>query len=211
MNRLQGTCAGLAALLGAAVLPAAADPAPDTWHGGSVDVIVADPGPVPAGLVEYDEDVAGVLPGVGWANVFGYELRGRTGPYQYGTSATTGAHWCVGSERFADARIAVPHNVSLTFFRMWGFDGSTTEDITAFLFESCLPSVSAGTPVNTVLQEIGSTGDPGAFSVVGNANSPATDLLNCTYHVRVRFGANCAGGGQTTVRKLRVQYSPPAP
>lgn len=207
MNRLQGTCAGLAALLGAAVLPAAADPVPDTWHGGSVDVIVADPGPVPAGLVEYDEDMAGVLPGIGWVNVFGYELRGRTGPYQYDTSATTGAHWCTGTERFADSRIELPHNANIEFFRMWGFDSSADHDVTAFLFESCLPTLSAGPLVNTVLQEISSTGTPGAFTVTSSPGAGPTNLATCTYHVRVRFGASCGGGGSTTVRKLRVQYS----
>lgn len=207
MNRLQGTCAGLAALLGATVLPAAADPVPDTWHGGDIDVIVAEPGPAPAGLVEYDADMAGVLPNTGWVNVFGYELRGRTGPYEYATSDTTGAHWCLGSERFADSRIAVPHGVSLTFFRMWGFDNDATHDLTAFLWSSCLPNLSSGSPVNTILQEISSTGTPGAFSVVANANTAPTDLQTCTYHVRVRYGVNCGGGGQTTVRKLRIQYS----
>lgn len=207
MNRLQGTCAGLAALLGAVVLPAAADPVPDTWHGGEVDVIVAEPGPVPAGLVEYDQDIAGVLPGIGWVNVFGYELRGRTGPYQYATSATTGAQWCTGTERFADSRIELPHNANIQFFRMWGFDNSADHDVTAFLFESCLPNLGAGSPVNTVLQEITSTGTPGAFTVTSAPGVGPTNLETCTYHVRVRFGVNCGGAGQTTLRKLRVQYS----
>lgn len=207
MNRLQGTWVGLAALLGAAAMPAISGNAPDTRHGGGVDVIVADPGPAPAGLVEYDEDMAGVLPNTGWINVFGNELRGRTGPYEYATSDTTGAQWCLGSERFADSRIELPHNANIQFFRMWGFDNDATHDVTAFLFESCLPNLSAGAPVNTILQEIGSTGSPGAFTVTSSPNAGPTNLQTCTYHVRVRFGANCGGGGQTTVRKLRVQYS----
>ncbi|MBX3725900.1 MAG: hypothetical protein KF823_08280 [Xanthomonadales bacterium] len=207
MNRLQGTCVGLVALLGAAVLPVAADPALDTWHGGSVDVIIAEPGPALAGMVEYDEDMAGVLPNTGWVNVFGYELRGRISPYAYTTSATTGAHWCTGSERFADSRIELPHNANITFFRMWGFDNSADHDVAAFLFESCLPNLSAGNLVNTVLQEITSTGTPGAFTVTSEPNAGPTNLETCTYHVRVRFGVGCGGAGQTTLRKLRVQYT----
>ncbi|MDZ3823563.1 MAG: hypothetical protein U0S76_08165 [Pseudoxanthomonas sp.] len=207
MNRLQGTCAGLAALLGAVVLPAAADPVPDTWHGGEVDVIVAEPGPAPAGSYTTEEELAGLIPDTGWVNVFGYELRGRTGPYQYSTVGTNGAHWCTGTERFASARIEVPHNATLTALRLWGLDSSADHDVTAFLFESCLPNLSAGSPTNTILQEVTSTGTPGAFTEVAFFSSGPTNLETCTYHVRVRFGENCGGTSTTSARKVRVVYN----
>jgi hypothetical protein len=207
MNRLHCTCVGLAATLAVAAMPAGADPAPDTWHGGGVDVIIAEPGPVPAGLVEHDEDVTGILPSTGWVSVFGIDLRGRTGPYEYTTSDITGAQWCTGTERFADSRIELPHNANITFFRMWGVDNSADHDVGALLMESCLPNLGPGDPVTTVLQDITSTGTPGAFSVTSSPGAGPTNLETCTYHVRARFGAGCAGGGLTTLRKVRVQYT----
>lgn len=206
MNRLQCTCAGLAALLWLAVPPVVASSAPDTWHGGGPDVIVFEGGPADPEAIELDDEIAGVLPNTGWVTVLGIELRGREGPYQYETGATTGAQWCTGTERFADSRIELPHNATIQFFRMWGFDNSADHDVAAILFESCLPTGS-GTPVNTNIELIQSTGTPFTFTVTSAPNFGPTDLQSCTYHVRVRFGADCGGGGQTTIRKMRVQYA----
>lgn len=158
---------------------------------------------------ENGEEVRGVLQNIGWVNVLGFELRGRTGPFQFATGDNTGALWCTGgSERFADARIDVPHNAQLTFFRMWGFDNSADHDLAAFLRESCLPDFATGAPVNTTLTEISSSGSPGTFTETIDLNfeSIVTDTRRCTYYVRVRFAAGCADSGQLTVRKLRVQY-----
>lgn len=197
----------LALLLCAAWSSLMAEPYMDSRHGGSIDVLLAVPGDPLDPQLEQDPGIADAPPNVGWANVLGYELRGRTGPYQYGTSELTGAQWCTGTERFADSRIAIPHNAQIQFFRMWGFDSSADHDVTAFLFQSCLPDLGSGSPINTVIMEISSSGTPGTFTVTSAPNFGPTDLATCTYHVRVRFGADCAGGGQTTVRKLRVQYS----
>lgn len=210
MNRWRKVQAGLAAVALSGAGSAVAQSLPDTWHGGGQDVIVLEPSIAEHGVEEMDPGARGEFPGVGWVNVLGYEFRGRSGPYQYGTSPITTAHWCEGSEEFADARIDIPHNATISFFRIWGLDGSADHDVTAYLFESCLPDISAGSHTNTVLQEISSTGTPGAFTVTSSPSAGPTDTRTCTYWVRVRFGgvgSNCAAGGTTSIRKARVQYA----
>lgn len=158
---------------------------------------------------ENGDAVRGTASSVGWVNVLGFELRGRTGPFQFQTGDNTGALWCTGgTERFADGRLDLPDNAEIEFFRMWGFDNSADHDLTAFLRESCLPNLGAGAPVNTNLAEISSSGTPQTFTeTIGlTLDPPVTDTRNCSYFVRVRFAQNCADGGQLTMRKLRVQY-----
>ena len=210
MNRWRRVRAGLTAvaLSGVAGL-GVAQQAPDTWHGGGHDVIVLEPGGAWQGVEEMDPGARGVLPNFGWVNVLGYEFRGLTGPYEYETNPTNAAHWCTGSEEYADARIDIPHNARISYFRIWGLDGSEGQDVAAFLFESCLPEVAPGTPVNTVVQGLWSTGTPGAFTLTSAPDFGPTNTRNCTYWVRARFGtvnSNCVGGGSTTIRKARVQY-----
>lgn len=146
----------------------------------------------------------------GWASVFGFEFRGRTHPFEYTTSNTTGALWCTGGgERFAEARLDVPDNVRLTFLRMWGFRDIAARDLTVFLFESCLPNLSAGSPATTALGEVDGGAASGTFTTsVFLTDEPVTDTRSCTYWARVRFDGGCTGGGQATLRKVRVQYEP---
>jgi hypothetical protein len=208
MNRWRIACTGLMALsLSGFAASGQAWAAPDTWHGGGEDVIVLEP-VFRDDVMEYEDDVRGVLPsGVGHVTLFGYDLRGRTGPYQYEATTESGAQWCTGSERFADARLDVPHNVNITHLRIWGFDGSADHDVAGILFRSCLPDMEAGTQTNTNLGTAASTGTPGAFTEAITISTEPTNTNLCTYYVRARFGVDCAGVGQTTFRKARVQYS----
>ena len=210
MNRWRRVCAGLTAvaLSGVAGL-GVAQQAPDTWHGGGDDVIVLEPAVADPDRIEFDESVErGSLPtGIGWVSALGYELRGRSGPYQYEATTESGAQWCTGTERFADARLDVPHNVNITYLRLWGFDNSADHDVAAILFRSCLPSLSAGPMENTNLGTVTSTGVPGLFTEVIPISTDPTNTNLCSYFVRARFGDDCAGGGQTTFRRVRIQYS----
>lgn len=158
---------------------------------------------------ENGDAVRGGSSSTGWVNVLGLELRGRTGPFQFQTGDNTGALWCTGgNERFADARLDLPHGAEIQFFRMWGFDNSVDHDLTAFLRQTCLPDLGAGAPVNTNLAQLDSSGTPGTFTetISLSLDPPVTDTRRCNYYVRVRFATNCADGGQLTMRKLRVQY-----
>lgn len=207
MNRWRAVVVALLAVgLAGVSLHSQAQSGPDTWHGGGHDVVVLEPRVPAPDVVEQDPGTLGVLPNTGWVSVLGYEFRGRSTPYEYGTNATNAAHWCEAGDRFADARIDIPHNATIQFFRMWGLDSSVDHNVAAFLFESCLPNLNAGAPVNTNLQEIGSSGATGPFTISSSPFVGPTDLERCTYFVRVRFGAGCAGEAQTTVRKIRVQY-----
>lgn len=208
MNRWRAVGVALLAVGLSGVSPRSqAQSGPDTWHGGGHDVVVLEPKAPTLDVVEHDPGTLGVLPNIGWVSVLGYEFRGRRTPYEYGTNATNAAHWCAAGDRFADARIDIPHNATIEFFRMWGLDSSVGHDVAAFLFESCLPNLTAGPPVITNLHQIASSGAPGPFTVSSFPNVGPTNLERCTYFVRVRFGEGCAGNSQTTVRKVRVQYS----
>jgi hypothetical protein len=153
---------------------------------------------------------SGLITNPGWASVSGFEFRGRSHPFAFTTSDSTGALWCTGgSERFAEARLDLPHNVRLEFLRMWGFKQQPNPDLTVFLFESCLPNLSAGSPQTTNIAEVSGGVATGEFSAVtGLAEPPLTDTRNCTYWARVRFDEGCVAGGQLTLRKVRVQYRP---
>jgi hypothetical protein len=158
-----------------------------------------------------DAVIAGVLPNTGWVSALGFEMRGRHSTFDFATSTAVGSMWCLtGSEdRFADIRLHVPHNARITFFRMWGFDGSNDHDLTSFLFESCLPSLSAGSPTNTQLAQLQSSGNPGSFTETTSLPSPepVTDTRNCTYWARARFANDCQNGGVLILRKFRIQYT----
>lgn len=208
MNRWRTVNVSLAAvaLLGTGAL-GLAQPAPDTWHGGGHDVIVLEPAAAEDGVVEFDSEVMGGISSPGWVTIFGYDLRGRTGPYEYAATTESGAQWCTGTERFADARLAVPHNVNITHLRLWGVDSSADHDVAAILFRSCLPSLSASPMTNTNLGTVTSTGTPGLFTEVITISTDPTNTNLCSYWVRARFGTNCAGAGQTTFRRARIQYS----
>lgn len=158
-----------------------------------------------------DAVIAGVLPNTGWVSALGFEMRGRNSTLDFATSTNVGSMWCLtgSKEQFADIRLHVPHNARITFFRMWGFDSSTDHNLSSFLFESCLPSLSAGPTTNTVLAQLQSSGTPGSFTETISLASPqpVTDTRNCTYWARARFANDCQDGGALILRKFRIQYT----
>lgn len=205
IDRLILMLAGIATLWLSDAVHSETPPALPDDHGGVhlVEQLVLEQ------VDENGEAVRGGASNVGWVNVLGFELRGRTGPFQFETGDNTGALWCTGgTERFADARIDLPHQAEIQFFRMWGFDNSADHNLTAFLRESCLPNLGAGSPVNTNLAQLDSSGTPGTFTETTSLfpDYPVTNTRTCNYYVRVRFAPDCADGGQLTMRKLRVQY-----
>lgn len=210
MNSWRKVQTGLVSVaLSSAVGVVAAQAAPDSWHGGGNDVIVLESvGGDPDYIGSDAPGERGTLPtGVGWAHVFGYELRGRTAPYEYAAITDSGAHWCTGSERFADARVDVPHNVYITHLRLWAYDNAAGHDVAAILFRSCLPTVDPGDPQNTILGMVSSSGSPGDFTNYVNISAEPTNTNLCSYFIRARFGTGCGGGGETTFRRARIQYS----
>lgn len=158
-----------------------------------------------------DAGIAGTVPTTGWVSALGFELRGRTSAFDFASSSQLGSMWCVtgSAERFADVRLDIPDSARITFFRMWGFDGSAANDLAAFLFESCLPNLAAGQPVNTNLAQLTSAGASGDFTATTAlaAPQPVTNTRLCTYWARVRYAPDCAGGGTLILRKFRVQYT----
>lgn len=197
-----------------AVASLSASPAEDNGTTGEWRMHVGAPGAMATLDVEFDPSdagPAGVLPNTGWVSALGFEMRGRNSTFDYASSTPVGSMWCqsTSTENFADIRLHVPHNARITFFRMWGFDGSADHDLGSFLFESCLPNLSAGAPVNTVLAQLTSSGSPGSFTETTSlaAPQPVTDTRNCTYWARARFASACQPGINLILRKFRIQYT----
>lgn len=205
----------LTAVLAVATL--SASPIQDNGATGEWRMHVGSPDAQTTLDVEFDPadaGIAGVLPTTGWVSALGFEMRGRNSTLEYATSTAAGSMWCLAgsTENFADIRLHVPHNARISFFRMWGFDGSADHDLASFLFESCLPNLSAGAPVNTILAQLASSGSPGSFTEVVSLATPqpVTDTQDCTYWARVRFGTvgtTCPAGGNLILRKFRIQYT----
>lgn len=186
----------------------------DNGTTGEWRVHTGSPGTVHEMEVEVDPSdavIAGVLPNTGWVSALGFEMRGRNSTFDFATSTNAGSMWCINGsvEQFADVRLHVPHNAQITFFRMWGYDGSTDHNLSSYLFESCLPNLSAGAPTNTILAQLDSSDSPGNFTETTALASPqpVTDTRNCTYWARARFANDCQGGGDLILRKFRIQYT----
>lgn len=202
--------------LGTALVVASLFSAQVNDNGTTGDWLVhsGDPDAVHELDVEFDPSdsvISGVLPSTGWVSALGFEMRGRNSTLDFATSTNAGSMWCVtgSTEQFAEVRLQVPHNARISFFRMWGFDGSVDHNLASFLFESCLPNLSAGNPTNTNLAQLQSSGNPGSFTETTSLASPqpVTDTRNCTYWARVRYANDCQNGGGLILRKFRIQYT----
>lgn len=160
-----------------------------------------------AGAGWAQETAQGPAP-TGTVTVLGFEFRGDRTPFDFATGTDSGALWCTGAVDTAHARLRLPHGATLREFRVWGADSSAGNDLRVGLIQSCLPNLlPASGPVNTELAVVLSTGTPGSFAqTLVLQPDLVVDNRDCTYWVRVRFAAACAGGSQLAIRKARVRY-----
>ena len=144
-----------------------------------------------------------------------HEFQGRTSGFAYGSNGLQ-IHCTSANEPFADALFHLPHGAFLDFVRWWGFDNSS-ENMTLFIQEDCLPDFSAGSVTFTSLGSDSSSGTPGNFSDFINIDR-TVDNMSCTYKARVRFdnsgaGSPCSEGNNLRLSKVRAhwnrQISPP--
>ena len=66
-----------------------------------------------------------------------------------------------GTEIFATAEFQLPQGANLSGFRWWASDTNAAQDLTIFFESVCLPTFSAGTPVNTIIGQDSTTGSGG--------------------------------------------------
>jgi hypothetical protein len=114
------------------------------------------------------------------------------------------------AENFAEAQVEIPNGAILEILRVWWQDTNATQDISFFLFETCVPFAGPGPNAQTTLASVSSSGSAGDGSTA--LALPAGTTANsdeCTYRVRARFGnGSLTGPGDATLRlyKARVQW-----
>ena len=128
---------------------------------------------------------------------------------------TADGRWCeVGSSNaFADIALNLPSAAVLTSMRIWGFDQSTTNDLTVSLIERCTPNNQAGGVITSVISERTSSGNAGNFSqVTAIASNNTIDNDACAYTLRTRYSTpgepNFCAGSILRLQKIRFSYQP---
>jgi hypothetical protein len=146
-------------------------------------------------------------------------FQGNTNAFAYDTSAQ-GVYCVAGTpavNRFADIHLQPPNGAILDQVSWWWFDNAntTSDSMTLFVFETCLPTSQSGTPDITLIDD---TSTPSA--AVGNGfiemplNVAPVNTRDCTYTARVSFRANdmpCIGNTLITYKireEWRRQVSP---
>jgi hypothetical protein len=148
----------------------------------------------------------------GFSPVFARAFQGRFSTFAYDTNSGGDDIFNTNpaTENFADAQFdTIPDGANLEFFRVWFADTNAAQDITIFLFESCLPLFGAGTPTFTQLAALTSSGSAGDGSLTMGLGTPAT-TQTCNYWARARFGNSAfVGPGNSTLRlyKARAQWA----
>mgnify|MGYP000297699026 CR=1 FL=1 len=132
----------------------------------------------------------------------GVEARGRFSTFAYSSSGN-GNIWRTGGDSFADIMLSMPNGNEFDFVRVWGSDTNVAEDLHFFTFERCLPAFGGGPIVQTILDDVESTGSGGDFSLLMTIPTDTfVDNQTCTYSTRVRFDTS---DSSMRVFKVRAQ------
>jgi hypothetical protein len=147
----------------------------------------------------------------GFSPVFAHGFQGRSSIFTYDSFGGQDDIYNTNpTDNFADAQFqTIPDGAILQFFRVWFSDTNAGQNITFFLFESCLPLFGADAPSITSLATLSSSGSDGDGSLtMGLATNVTTQT--CTYYARARFGNSAgAGPGDSSLRlyRARVQWA----
>jgi hypothetical protein len=148
----------------------------------------------------------------GFTSALGVQLQGRMSDFAYICPVCAGeiSNTNPATENFAEVQLDIPDGAVLEFVRTWSFDTNATHDISYFFFELCQPMFGAGTPTQTTLASLTSSGTPGDSSeVFVMPLNTFADSTSCVYRIRARFGNSPGvGPGDSTLRaqKMRVQW-----
>jgi hypothetical protein len=128
---------------------------------------------------------------------------------------TADGRWCelASGNAFADIALNLPSASVITSMRIWGFDQSSSNDLTVSLIERCTPNNQAGGVITSVIAERTSTGNSGNFSqvtAIGANNTVDNDA--CSYTLRTRYSTpgepNFCAGSTLRLQKIRFSYLP---
>lgn len=140
----------------------------------------------------------------------GIAFNGRTSAFAFSTVGNSLV--CTGSsEPFATATLDLPDQAQIIYVDTFGFDTSTSKDLTTHLLSVCLPSFAAGTPVLTNLGSVSSGGGANNFFTrLDLSAAPVTvDNYTCRYLARVRMAEGGCAGSSIMLDKVRVTYTQP--
>lgn len=197
-------------LMGLALCPvwATAQVVPDVlWNNADASESLID-----EGLQSWQTDAElspNAVPNTDWANVTGHHFRGFSSDFNGSTWIGGGLLcWTGSTNRTALARLDIPHGRKINYLRLWGYDNSSTGDLRANLWESCLPDIApSASPTITQLGTVTSSGAPGNFTLV-SALSPirTANAHVCTYWAEVVY-AECGTSVNLQARKIRVEHT----
>lgn len=111
----------------------------------------------------------------------------------------------------AAAVVHVPDGHQLEYLDFWGGDDSTTENMTAYLIETCMADDSDTTGYQTILAQISSSpnpsGAPGDFFRDALIPTYYADPRSCTYTVNVVLSTGTCQGEDLIAYKVRVTWA----
>jgi hypothetical protein len=131
------------------------------------------------------------------------QFHGRTSTYSWECVACAGEVAHSTGDPFADVQVEMPGGASLTGVRWWGYDDAS-QDLTIFLYKTCLPASGAGAQVSTLIDSGGSSGTPGETSGLIEPTPEEVDNEACSYWVRVQFGDSTPA---LQFYKVRVEWT----
>ena len=138
------------------------------------------------------------------------QFHGLTSTYAYECDVCAGEAIHSTGNFFADKQVELPSGASLTSVRWWGYDDAS-QDLTFFLYKTCLPASGPGTQETTLIDSGGSSGTPGAFSGLISPTPETIDNEACSYYVRVQFGDSTPALRFYKVRVEWLRQVSPAP
>ena len=161
--------------------------------------------PTPPGEQLQNTKGASSLVQVGY---LGVESQPRTSNFTYSTLDGAGDIFRAtgGSETFRDLLLELPDGHTFSWVRAWGEDSDEDDELTFFVFSTCLPDLSAGSPDSTQLGTFSSSGSAGEWSGSVNVGGVTINNRLCNYWVRTRFDDV---GSSLRLYKIRAELSVP--
>ena len=152
----------------------------------------------------------GVIPTIGYYPSDGVDFDGRTSGFA-GSSLGKGDRNCLSSstESFADHEIVMQSHDVLDGVRVWVEDNDAVHNLGIIVYESCLPTFSAGAIENNIILSDGlitNAGFASEFFLINRSYKGRHD--DCKMMMRVRFGnssSSCSGAPNISLQKVRAQ------
>lgn len=115
------------------------------------------------------------------------------------------------AEKFATATLDLADGASIRYVDVFGYDGSSAENLRVFLLSLCQSTGDVDPPAYSILGDVATVGSPGdTIATINLLAAPVVvDAYSCKYLLRASMttttGADCVGGS-IFLDKARVEY-----